>query len=93
MQIPDLNCLADRIAAHIMESSRVVVFRGAGISTESGIPDFRGRDGIWTLFIINLEEASLDTKAKVVVKAKAGIAMSMVVEKVRNGLSAPKSIW
>ena len=29
-------------------SQRMVVFTGAGISTESGIPDFRSPGGIWS---------------------------------------------
>ncbi len=36
-----------RLRAMILESEKITVFTGAGISTESGIPDFRGPDGIW----------------------------------------------
>ena len=36
------------LAALIRSAHRVVVFTGAGISTESGIPDFRSPGGIWT---------------------------------------------
>jgi NAD-dependent deacetylase len=32
----------------IDESNKIVIFTGAGISTESGIPDFRSPGGIWT---------------------------------------------
>jgi len=40
----DIAALRDLIEA----ASRVVVFSGAGISTESGIPDFRSPGGVWT---------------------------------------------
>lgn len=39
--------ILDRIAQTILERPPVVAFTGAGISTESGIPDFRGPSGLW----------------------------------------------
>jgi NAD-dependent deacetylase len=40
--------LIERIRAWVGEAKRVVLLTGAGISTESGIPDFRGPQGVWT---------------------------------------------
>jgi NAD-dependent SIR2 family protein deacetylase len=37
-----------KLAQWMFEAKYLVVFTGAGISTESGLPDFRGPDGIWT---------------------------------------------
>ena len=37
------------IARWIIECEHIVAFTGAGISTDSGIPDFRGPEGVWTL--------------------------------------------
>jgi NAD-dependent deacetylase len=37
-------------ASTIRDSQDIVVFTGAGISTESGIPDFRSPGGIWTRY-------------------------------------------
>jgi len=46
----DLGAKIAAAAEMILASRRLVVFTGAGISTESGIPDFRGPGGIWTRF-------------------------------------------
>ena len=37
----------ETLKAWVRESNRIVFFGGAGVSTESGIPDFRGTDGLY----------------------------------------------
>jgi len=44
----DLDKRIATLAGWIKESEYLVVFTGAGISTESGLRDFRGPDGLWT---------------------------------------------
>lgn len=55
-------------ATRIRESRKIVVFTGAGISTESGIPDFRSPGGTWTRYrpitfqeYVRSEEARLES--------------------------------
>jgi NAD-dependent deacetylase len=43
-----MKAAIDDVRRWLGEASRVVALTGAGISTDSGIPDFRGPQGVWT---------------------------------------------
>jgi NAD-dependent deacetylase len=45
-----MNEAITKIAKKIKQGGKNVVFTGAGISTESGIPDYRSQGGIWDKF-------------------------------------------
>lgn len=45
-----LNLLFKEAAELIKNSNRVTAFTGAGISVESGIPPFRGENGLWNKY-------------------------------------------
>ncbi len=45
-----MDKLINQVADMIAKAKKVVVFTGAGVSTESGIPDFRGPGGLWTKY-------------------------------------------
>jgi len=44
----NINDRINNLAQWMFEAKHLVIFTGAGISTESGLSDFRGPDGIWT---------------------------------------------
>jgi NAD-dependent deacetylase len=46
--LTDVSAAAEALAALLGGARRAVVFTGAGISTESGIPDFRSPGGVWS---------------------------------------------
>jgi NAD-dependent deacetylase len=48
MTKPESSSAAEVVRRWIDASERVVALTGAGISTDSGIPDFRGPQGLWT---------------------------------------------
>ena len=40
--------MSDLLNKWIDEAKNIIIFTGAGISTESGIPDFRSPGGLWS---------------------------------------------
>ena len=48
MIAPDLRSGVEQLGDMIAAAATIVPFTGAGISTESGIPDFRSPGGLWT---------------------------------------------
>ena len=56
---------AEALASLLRQARRAVVFTGAGISTESGIPDFRSPGGIWTRMMpIDFSDYVADPEAR-----------------------------
>lgn len=62
--VPD-PAIIDRMARLVRRSERMVAFTGAGISTESGIPDYRGPTGVWqTGNIPHIDKVRTDAEAR-----------------------------
>jgi len=48
LSMNDFTPLIERAREQLRAAQRITAFTGAGISTDSGIPDFRGPNGLWT---------------------------------------------
>ena len=66
--MPDEQARMDEFRRLLDDCTRAVVFTGAGISTESGIPDFRSPGGVWTRYspiqyqdFVSSEEARVES--------------------------------
>ncbi len=54
------------LAQHIAREGECVIFTGAGISTESGIPDYRSQGGIWDRFRpVTIDEFMASQEARI----------------------------
>ena len=54
--------LADLLGQGVTATGKLVVLTGAGVSAESGIPTFRGADGLWTIGSRNYRPEELATR-------------------------------
>ncbi|KAJ8131890.1 hypothetical protein O1611_g1733 [Lasiodiplodia mahajangana] len=64
---PDAHDLLQNVADALAKSRKMVIITGAGISTNSGIPDFRSENGLYSLIQDQFEratEASASTNGK-----------------------------
>ena len=51
-----MNDAIRTLAEYIRESENIVFFGGAGVSTESGVPDFRSKDGLYNRPNVGFEQ-------------------------------------
>ncbi len=51
----------EKLREIIEHSNRIVFFGGAGVSTESGIPDFRSKDGLYNRMMYSLRNMNQNT--------------------------------
>ena len=50
----------NKFMQYINESDNIVFFGGAGVSTESGIPDFRSKDGLYNQHAVQFDKYELE---------------------------------
>ncbi len=84
------------LAALLERAERVVIFTGAGISTESGIPDFRSPNGVWSKNkpVYFDEFVSSESARREAWRQKLALEREMSVAKPNRGHQAvEKLVW
>ncbi len=74
VQTPDFEERIETLTRWMSQAKHLVMFTGAGISTESGLPDFRGPDGLWTRQAKGLPPPKLDWSSAKPNESHAAIA-------------------
>ncbi len=71
----------EELANRIRMAKHLVIFTGAGISTDSGLPDYRGSDGVWT----RKHKGLSDKKVKPFSRFKPNVGHKVVYELYHKG--------
>ncbi|KAG7117199.1 NAD-dependent histone deacetylase HST3 like protein [Verticillium longisporum] len=79
---PDADELLQSVANGILKSRKIIVVTGAGISTNSGIPDFRSENGLYALIQAQFDAANKDpTSPTALTRSNSSTSVGVFVDK------------
>jgi hypothetical protein len=85
----NMERLYKEVAQLMLTLKQCVVFSGAGISAESGIPTFRSKGGLWEKYDPAIYASIEVFRADYFIEEKAGTALPKLVSEIESILQKP----